>query len=462
MAAYLEQEGETAFAGIDEQDRPAVVATVRTFQRVLRVAPDVDAAQALLSSGVTSATQIAVLGRQQFFVEATAAGLTKSEANRVFNAAEQRYAGVISLVTQLNRDFVGVWPKAIGSTADLDEPIASAVARDQSLQTLFGSESYCAAEDCTSVLSPAAYLCDLLLWLRNHGLTGPFPNALAALLDRRPDLGHLLLNCPNTEVALPYIDLVNELLEDAVSPPSAPVWKQTTRTAPELRAAPEHVNDAAYTTLAGASYPHTLPYDRVLDELRTYLEKSGVALWQLRQALLPLHDPTPAERLSVAAERLRLTAARGRSRGERQRGRHAGRLEHARPRERSRAGAGVPERGGDHLRAAARAARGRLGASRRACACAAGRGRHLRHHEADALARAARRRRARPAPPVPADVASRGLGDVGARPRCWRRPRSAAERSTATRWSRSSTSRCCRTPPGSPSTGSLRSSRTST
>src|SRR5262249_11550642 len=113
----------------------------------------------------------------------------------------------------------------------------------------------------------------------------------------------LLLNCPNSETPLPYIDLVNELLEDAVSPPGVPVWKQTTRSAAELRAAPEHVNAGAYTLLAAASYPHTLPYDAPLDELRTDLQQSGIGLWQLRAALLPLHSPSLAQQASVAAER---------------------------------------------------------------------------------------------------------------------------------------------------------------
>jgi Tc toxin complex TcA C-terminal TcB-binding domain/Neuraminidase-like domain/Salmonella virulence plasmid 28.1kDa A protein len=306
IPTYLEQAGDKAFAGIGVEDRPAVVDAARRFQRVLRVVPDVDGAQTLLDLGIDSATQIATMGRQQFFSKATDAGLTKRRANRIYETGVQRYAGVVSLVTQLNRGFVGAWPAAVGSTSELDEPTANAIQRDESLATLFGSVDYCSGSECTSVLSPAAYVCDLLLWLRNHPLTGPFTTALAALLDRRPDLGHLLLNCPNTDVPLPYIDLVNELLEDAVSPPGAPVWKQTTRTAAELRAAPEYVNTAAYSTLATASYPHTLPHDSPLDELRTYLQQSGIALWQLRQSLLPLHGPPLADRLSVAAERLEI------------------------------------------------------------------------------------------------------------------------------------------------------------
>ena len=310
IPVYLAAQGDKAFAGINVEDRPAVVAAARGFQRVLRVTPDVDSAETLLGAGIHSATQIASMGQQQFFVAATKAGISKRDANRIYRAGSQRYAGMVSLFTQLNRDALGLWPKAIGQISDLNDPIGKAVARDQSLAMLFGSQDYCEVDSCTSVLSPAAYLCDLLLWLRNHPQGGH--TALDTLDQRRPDIRHLLLNCPNTETPLPYIDLVNELLADAISPPNNPnstinpPWKQTSanKTAKELRAAPEYFNPGAFTTLFGASYPHTLPYSAGLDELRTYLLQSKIPLWQLRQALLPLHNPTVAQRASVSAERL--------------------------------------------------------------------------------------------------------------------------------------------------------------
>jgi len=40
------------------------------------------------------------------------------------------------------------------------------------------------------------------------------------LLARRHDLGELALSCDNTNTLLPYIDLVNEILEDAIEPPT--------------------------------------------------------------------------------------------------------------------------------------------------------------------------------------------------------------------------------------------------
>lgn len=217
LPAYLAAQGEGAFAGISAADRPAVVANARSFQRVLRVAPSVDVSQNLLGMGMQSATQIAALGQQQFFAKATQAGLTKREANQVYQAAAQRYANVVALYTRLNFDSLGVMPGALGQISDLYPLAQRAIERDQSLATLFGFQDYCETDDCTSILSPAAYLCDLLLWLRNHHQGSS--TALDVLSARRPDIRHLLLNCPNTDTELPYVDLVNELLADKISPP---------------------------------------------------------------------------------------------------------------------------------------------------------------------------------------------------------------------------------------------------
>jgi hypothetical protein len=308
IAAYLAGKGPAALAGINEKDQPAVISVARSFQRVLRVAPSADVCQTLLGLGINSATQIATLGEQQFFLKATAAGLTKPEANQVYQVAAQRYAGVVSLYMKMNVDAVGVWPKAMGDLSGFGQATQQAIQRDPSLATLFGSQDYCAIDDCTSILSPAAYLCDLLLWLRNHPQGGQ--TALDVLDSRRPDIRNLLLNCPNSDTELPYIDLVNELLADKISPPTDPSstinppWKQTTEeaTAAELSAAPQYFNQAAYVTLFGASYPWSLPYSTGLDELRTYLQQWNLPLWQLRQALLPVAGATVAQQVSVADE----------------------------------------------------------------------------------------------------------------------------------------------------------------
>ncbi|HTA43725.1 MAG TPA: neuraminidase-like domain-containing protein [Bryobacteraceae bacterium] len=310
LTVYLETKGAAAFQGISTDQQAAVVAAARGMQRVLRMNPNVDVAQNVMKMGINSASQVAVMGRQQFYQKATGVGLTKTEANQTYEKAAQRYANVVSMYMSMNIDAQGVLPKAVGNLAGWNQPVAQAAKRDQSIATLFGSQDYCAIEDCTSVLSAAAYLCDLLLWLRNHPQGGH--TALDVLDGRRPDIRHLLLNCPNTDTELPYVDLVNELLADKISPPTDPnstinpIWKQTSEsaTAAELSAAPEYFNQPAYIKLFSASYPQTLPYSAGLDELRTYLQQWHLPLWQLRQALLPLAGGTVAQQAAVAAERL--------------------------------------------------------------------------------------------------------------------------------------------------------------
>ena len=206
-----------ALDGIPAEAQAGVVASLRGFQRVLRVAPRPDVAETLLSLGFTSATQINAMGSQAFFDRATAGGLTKPEANAAFAAAAQRYGQLVSLYMQMNNGSVGLLARGIGDVSAITGPAQQAVQQDPTLSTLFGTQDYCATDDCTSILSPAAYLCDLLLWLRNH--QQGTQTALDVLDSRRPDIRHLLLNCPNTDTELPYVDLVIELLADAISPP---------------------------------------------------------------------------------------------------------------------------------------------------------------------------------------------------------------------------------------------------
>jgi hypothetical protein len=110
-------------------------------------------------------------------------------------------------------------------------------------RTLFqAAGGFCDCEHCGSVYSPAAYFVDLLRYLNvsspdrleqlktrlTNKLTAPAARKklsefqpLDVLLGRRPDLADLPLTCENTLTTIPYIDLVNELLEAAITGGSA-------------------------------------------------------------------------------------------------------------------------------------------------------------------------------------------------------------------------------------------------
>ncbi|THC93212.1 hypothetical protein EYZ11_007317 [Aspergillus tanneri] len=61
-------------------------------------------------------------------------------------------------------------------------------------------------------LGPAAFFVDLLYKLNKKAS----PTMLDKLFKRREDLKYLQLSCANTKVLVPYIDLVNEVLESVL------------------------------------------------------------------------------------------------------------------------------------------------------------------------------------------------------------------------------------------------------
>ena len=91
------------------------------------------------------------------------------------------------------------------------------------LKSLFQLTDTCSCEHCRSVYSPAAYLVEILQFLDKRSvtdLTTATTGHLAkdVLFERRPDLGEIDLSCENANTPVPYIDLVCELLEEAITP----------------------------------------------------------------------------------------------------------------------------------------------------------------------------------------------------------------------------------------------------
>ena len=142
---------------------------------------------------------------------------------------------------------------------------ASGVLAYPTLEGLFGSMDYCTCEQCRSILSPAAYLVDLLLFLDNP--PGDLKNPQNVLLGRRPDIQYLPLTCENTNMPVPSIDLVNETLEyfvtNSLSLANYTGYDTSSgATAEELLANPQFVNDAAYLALKAELFPPPLPFHR--------------------------------------------------------------------------------------------------------------------------------------------------------------------------------------------------------
>jgi hypothetical protein len=243
------------------------------------------------------------------------------------------YSGAISITSVLTTALAGSIRERL---ADEPEPtdaeggammlMASTPAvNDPTLEALFGNLDYCACCDCKSIYSPAAYLLDTLKFLKDREATTPSNPIYTALLQKRPDIINVDLTCKNTDTPMPYIDLVNELLEIEVAGTDASILLpanlsfQTSGTEQQLAAYPEHIyKDSSYDykdfteymsaggvpsytkiyqKLSNAVFPTTLPFDMPVEEARTYVRHLGVTRLELMKLFCPVNQasfvPTP-------------------------------------------------------------------------------------------------------------------------------------------------------------------------
>jgi hypothetical protein len=295
-----------ALAGVSQPD--ATVAALKGYQRLARVTPRIDEIQTLAAAGLTSAHGIALVGQGSFVnklsptLGTVRASIISANASQVVGAATALYARYNGALNS----------PVLPSVSWLDQARLTLAFQQKGLpkfSDLFGSQDACACDDCRSITSPAAYLFDLFQFMGE--------TAREALRARRPDLFGTFLSCANTNTPMPYIDLVNEVLEAAVvqhatTPPPVVAVPQTTRSAEELAANPENLNRAAYTTLAKALFPWTLPFSLDLEEARVYLQHLGVDPGDLTEVFaskLAPPDVIPEVRLDLTPIELdRLTA----------------------------------------------------------------------------------------------------------------------------------------------------------
>ena len=249
---------------------------------------------------------------QRFVDLLTAAGATRSAARAIYARATQAHATTLALLGNYNSAFTSVAPSAVA------QPLAAADA----------------AADAGQLPEPAIAVWRQRLLLvralpldpRSGGLPRRHPavpedsarrasgTARDVLFARRPDLGAIELSCDNTNGVVPYIDLVCEVLEDAVSAPSQDTVRarQTSGSPEELRANPRFVNEAAYTTLRNAVFPHAAPFDLWTAEVRAFLRQLGVPWHDLLAAFqVPAVGTTPASPTDtqIAGERLGFNAS---------------------------------------------------------------------------------------------------------------------------------------------------------
>jgi hypothetical protein len=180
-------------------------------------------------------------------------------------------------------------PSAVMGDKTFDEVKKIVEANVPSYENIFGRGDSCECEHCKSVYSPSAYFIDLLRFLQGSTKNAAGKSPLDILLERRPDIGALQLTCENSNTLIPYIDLVNEIMEYFVANDKLQadaVKNVTNETERELRATPQFTNPLAYEKLKDKYYPFSLPYHQPLNTTRVFLQQAGISRTDLLKAVL--------------------------------------------------------------------------------------------------------------------------------------------------------------------------------
>ena len=293
ITSYAAANGPTAFAGIPPATQPAVITELQRLQRAFQVSVSADSMTTMLQLGLDAAHKVADIAPQSFSDRfATVLGGSDTAA-AIYQRATYINARNVGLIVQLNDTVNGVNAPGLtgGAVGRIGGASGGSTAKEQILQQypdyaeLFGALDPCACDECTSVISPAAYLVDMLQFLGgstpndflppgSSAPAGPSPLNAAGntpldvligggqdhngnpLPGHQPDLQYLKLTCENTNTELPYINLVNEVMESYIlySDPTQYAAHDTgDATTTELDASPQYTLDGTQYGIGGPS-----------------------------------------------------------------------------------------------------------------------------------------------------------------------------------------------------------------
>jgi hypothetical protein len=291
-----------------------VTVQLQSLQRLSRLTLDYSKIYALQGSGQHSAFSVSQMPQASFLNQFSSSLGGRAVAQQIYANAINVFAQVTNLRMRIYEAFNGVTPQVLGDISDGTQQVLQSALQDglPNWTTLFGSPGACQCCDCHSAYGPAAYFVDLMRFLKNSSAQPQGPSALDVLQSRRPDLWYLKLNCENSDTELPFIDLVNEILETFVDHRghllAASKNTPIDATSNELSVNPEYTIQAVYDAnhpLASDVFPFSLPFNRYLETARVCFKNLNITREELMRTFSVNGNPS---NLAIACERLRISS----------------------------------------------------------------------------------------------------------------------------------------------------------
>lgn len=262
---------------ITEQDFHLVRKQLMAYQRILNVAENTADRQMLLRKGYDSAVAIANETLKSFVANS---GMEESSAKMIYAKAQANSVSVANSFETI-RDVVRGHFKDL-AVSNLSPQLINDLREIDGFADLFNSQDYCDCEDCKSVLSPAAYFVDLMRFIDKYISKHFFANLKdhpLYLKNRRPDLWNQKLTCEATNMLIPYLDIVNEVLETSLG---SNIYNILSKRETKISFA--------------------LPFNLPLEELRIYLGHFDLSLHEIYKLLKLEEEKIWRAKLNISKE----------------------------------------------------------------------------------------------------------------------------------------------------------------
>lgn len=144
----------------------------------------------------------------------------------------------------------------------------------ESYPEMFGNLDYATDPEFDSMISPAAYLVDLMRYIDEY-IVQPLNEEDKALLlqSRRPDIWNIPLDRENTVQEIPYLQLVNEILQTKLDAEGKIEPDGSINEQDKIGHAPQY--------MAETIFPFNLPFNAPVEKIRKYLEALQTELYDI-------------------------------------------------------------------------------------------------------------------------------------------------------------------------------------
>ena len=247
-------------------DQYCVRKQMMAYQRMMNIAEETSDMMKLLGKGYDSFFTISGTTEDRFV---NTSGIDSRKARMTYANAQQ-YSLLVAHTSEAIRDTVRGQFKDIAMANVNSNAIINDLMEIDGFENLFGPQNFCGCEDCRSILSPAAYFVDLMHFIEKNISDQVFSarqDHPLYLRNRRKDLWELKFNCVNTNTFIPYLTIVNEILESY------------------LQSSEGYTNVFNELSQTSANISFALPFNLALEELRLYLGHFETSLHKIYSLL---------------------------------------------------------------------------------------------------------------------------------------------------------------------------------